>query len=106
VTVKVRVISQQPPGGRCNLYAGYSDALARQFGTEAEIVYSETCGAHGDGFPSLWLNGVAIQPEDGAIIMPSDILATLATQGIPPDEMPGLGEALEAPLERMLGNAG
>jgi cystathionine gamma-synthase len=106
MTLKVKVISQQPPGGRCNLYAGYAEALAHHFRTSADIEYSAVRGAHGDGFPSLWLNGVAIQPEDGAIIMPSDILATLSAQGVPSDSMTGLGEALEAPLEHILGNAG
>ena len=105
MTLKVKVISQQPPGGRCNLYAAYADALAQHFRISAKIEYSAVRGAHGDGFPSLWLNGVAIQPEDGAIIMPSDILATLSAQGVPSDAMMGLGEALETPLERILGNA-
>lgn len=105
MTLKVKVISQQPPGGRCNLYAAYADALARHFRISVETEYSVERGAHGDGFPSLWLNGVAIQPEDGAIIMPSDILATLSAQGVPSDAMMGLGEALETPLERILGNS-
>jgi cystathionine gamma-synthase len=106
MALKVKVISQQPPGGRCNLYAGYADALAHHFKVSAEIEYSAMRGAHGEGFPSLWLNGVAIQPEDGAIIMPSDILTTLLAQGVPSDALMGLGEALEAPLERVLGNEG
>ncbi len=106
MSIKIRVISQQPPGGRCNLYAGYADALAHHFRIGAEIEYSATRGAHGDGFPSLWLNGIAVQPEDGAIVMPSDILATLQAQGIPPDAMSGLDKTLEAQVERMLGNAG
>lgn len=103
--LKVQVISQQPPGGRCNLYAGYADALARQFGVEAEIVYSEKRSAHGDGFPSLWVNGVALQPEDGLILMPADITAALAVQGVADDSMAGLAEALDAPLERMMEQA-
>lgn len=106
MTVKVQVISQQPPGGRCNLYAGYADALARQFGTQAEIVYSETRNAHGDGFPSLCLNGVAIQPEDGLILMPADITAALAGMGISGDQVQGLAAALDVPLERMMEQVG
>ncbi len=102
MTLKVQVISQQPPGGRCNLYAGYAEVLARQFGTQAEVAYSETRSAHGDGFPSLRLNGVAIQPEDGLILMPADITAALADMGIPGDRIQGLAEALDAPLERMM----
>lgn len=106
MTVKVQVISQQPPGGRCNLYAGYAEALARQFGVEAEIVYSETRNAHGEGFPSLWLNGVALQPEDGLILMPADITTALDGMGISGAQVQGLAEALDAPLERMMEQAG
>ncbi len=104
MTLKVKVISQQPAGGRCNLYAAYADALAHHFRISVEIEYSAMRDAHGNGFPSLWLNGVAILPEDGAIIMPSDILATLSAQGVPSEAMMGLGETLETPLERILGN--
>lgn len=100
--LKVQVISQQPPGGRCNLYAGYAGAIARQFGTQVEVVYSEKRSAHGDGFPSLWVNGVALQPEDGLILMPADITAALAVQGVPDESMAGLSEALDAPLEQMM----
>lgn len=103
--VKVQVISQRPPGGRCNLYTGYAEAIARQFGTEAEIVYSETRSAHGKGFPSLWVNGVALQPEDGLILMPADIKAALAGMGIAGEHVQGLTEALDAPLEHMMAQA-
>lgn len=105
MAVKVRVVSQRPPGGRCKLYADYADTLARLFGGEPETVYSETRDAHGEGFPSLWLNGVALQPEDGLILMPSDIAAALAGVAIPGDRAQDLEEALHAPLERMLEQA-
>jgi cystathionine gamma-synthase len=101
----VRGISQQPPGGRCTLYAGYADALARHFATRAEVVFSATRDSHGDGFPSLWLNGTAVRPEDGAILMPADIIAELVAQGVSAEAMAGIGEVLEEPLDRMLGAA-
>lgn len=104
--VDVQVISQQPPGGRCTLYAGYAEVLERHLKARAELVFSATRDAHGEGFPSLWLNGRAVQPEDGVILMPADVLAALAGHGVPEEVMPGLAEALEAPLERMLEGAG
>jgi cystathionine gamma-synthase len=103
---RIQVISQQPPGGRCALYAGYADALARHLKASAELVFSATRDAHGAGFPSLLLDGVPIQPTDGVILMPSDILAALSVQGLDGDAALGLAEALEAPLERMLEDAG
>lgn len=103
----VKVISQQPPGGRCTLYAGYADALERHLQARAELIFSVTRDAHGEGFPSLWLNGVPVQPEDGVILMPTDVLAGLKALGVPPEEvLLGLAEALEAPLDRMLEEAG
>jgi len=104
--VDVLVISQQPPGGRCTLYAGYADVLERHLEARAKLVFTTTRGAHGEGFPSLWLNGAAVQPEDGVILMPADVLAGLRAHGVPEEAMPGLIEALEAPLDRMLEQEG
>ncbi|MBI5330448.1 MAG: hypothetical protein HZB71_07535 [Betaproteobacteria bacterium] len=102
----VRVISQTPPGGRCTLYAGYAEVLERHLEARAELVFTATRDAHGEGFPSLWLNGAAVQPEDGVILMPADVLAGLLASGLQEEAMPGLIEALEAPLERMLEEEG
>jgi cystathionine gamma-synthase len=106
MVLRVQVISQQPPGGRCTLYAGYAGVLERHLEARAELIFSATRDAHGAGFPSLWLNGVAIQPEDGVILMPADILAGLKAQDVSEEAMPGLAEALEAPLDRMLEEEG
>jgi cystathionine gamma-synthase len=106
MALHVQVIFQRPPGGRCTLYAGYADVLERHLQARAELVVSTTRNAHGDGFPSLWLNGTAVQPEDGVILMPADVLAGLKAHGVPEEAMLGLVEALEAPLERMLEEEG
>lgn len=74
----LRVISQQPPGGRCTLYARYALELSSCFGLEMETVYTGCRDAHGEGFPSLLLNGIALQPSDGVILSPTDIHAELA----------------------------
>jgi cystathionine gamma-synthase len=99
----VRVVSQQPPGGRCTLYAGYADVLAAHPGTVTEIVFSTERDAHGSGFPSLLLNGIPAQPADGVILMPADLCAALAAAGLDAAALAGLAAALEVPLERMLG---
>jgi len=106
MSVAVRVISQRPPGGRCTLYAGYADVLERHLEARAELVISTMRDAHGEGFPSLWLNGAAVQPEDGVILMPADVLAGLKAHGIPEEAMLGLIEALEVPLDRLLEEEG
>ncbi len=105
MALKVKVISQQPPGGRCTLYAGYADVLARHFGTHAEVTFSETRDAHGKGFPSLWLNNVVLQPMDGVILMPADITTALAVHGLSAEAVSGLAETLAAPLECLMKDA-
>jgi cystathionine gamma-synthase len=106
VTLKVMVVSQPPPGGRCRLYAGYADVLERHLKADAELTISTTRDAHGEGFPCLRLNGIPVQPEDGVILMPADVMAALVTQGVPDEAMFGLIEALEVPLDRMLEEEG
>ncbi len=100
--MQIKVISQQPPGGRCTLYAGYAVALACHLKAEVDLLFSNQREAHAEGYPSLWLNGAAIQPDDGVILMPADILTALAALGVLEETLPGLAEALEAPLDRML----
>lgn len=102
MALTVQVISQQPPGGRCTLYASYADILERHLKAHAKLVFSDCRDAHGEGFPSLWLNGAPVQPGDGVILMPADLLAHLTAHGVPEDTLSGLAEALEAPLDRML----
>lgn len=102
MALHIRVISQHPPGGRCTLYTGYAEVLAAHLAARMEVVFSTERDAHGTGFPSLLVDGVPVQPEDGAILMPADLCATLAAAGVDRKALTGLGEALEAPLERML----
>ncbi len=98
--MQVRVISQQPPGGRCSLYADYAEALGQCLGAEVEVIFSGERCAHGEGFPALWLNGQAMQPADGVILMPEDILQKL--DGIAAERMAQLAARLNAALEAML----
>lgn len=45
--LEVRVISQQPPGGRCALYTGYGQALAQHLGARLKVDLSAERDAHG-----------------------------------------------------------
>jgi cystathionine gamma-synthase len=98
----IRIISQHPPGGRCGLYAAYAEVIATHLGATSELIFSTERDAHGMGFPSLLLNGHAIQPADGVILMPADVCAVLAAAGHDATALVRLAEALEGPLERML----
>jgi cystathionine gamma-synthase len=105
MALHIRVVSQHPPGGRCTLYAGYADVLAAHLAARTEVVFSTERDAHGSGFPSLLVNGQAIQPADGVILMPADLCAVLAAAGLDDTTLAGLSAALEAPLERMMEGA-
>lgn len=106
MNLEIRVISQQPPGGRCTLYAGYAEVVADHLEGRTEVVFSAERDAHGSGFPSLLVNGISVQPADGVILMPADVAAALAAHGLSDEAITDLSEALEAPLERMLEAAG
>ena len=78
----VKVISQQPPGGRCTLYARYADAISAATGWSHSVVHSEDRDAHGEGFPSLWIRDASVQPEDYFMITAEDICGHLAGLGV------------------------
>ncbi|NJD36309.1 MAG: hypothetical protein FIA96_16005 [Betaproteobacteria bacterium] len=100
----VKVISQQPPGGRCTLYARYADAIAEMLDWSHAIVHDECRDAHGEGFPSLWIHDTAIQPADGAILTPEDICDWLRHQDVDARRADALQLRLQAVLDDFLEN--
>lgn len=99
-TLEVKVLSQEPPGGRCSLYAGYGRVLERVLGAAFRLEITPTRDANGHGYPSLWINGRPLMPSDGVIVMPADILATLGADGVAAGA--GLVDALDAEVNTML----
>lgn len=104
--MRVHIISRHPPGGRCTLYAGYAEVLARHLGAEVSVCCTDVADAHAGGYPSLILNGETLLPADGVILMPADLCGAVEAQGVSDDALLGLIEALEAPLDRMMDEAG
>jgi cystathionine gamma-synthase len=104
--LKITIVSKHPPGGRCTLYAGYAEVLARHLGAEVSVCYTDVADAHAGGYPSLILNGETLLPADGVILMPADLCRAVAAHGVAADALLGLIEALEAPLDRMMDEAG
>ena len=98
----IKVISQHPPGGRCTLYALYAAELESCLGLSKRVIHSDCRDAHGDGFPSLVLNGVVLKPSDGVILSPEDICAGLASAGIDLSSVPDMVSRLEGIQERFL----
>lgn len=100
----VKVISQQPPGGRCTLYARYAEAIASTLGWDHQVVHDDCRDAHGNGFPSLWLGDRAVQPADGVILSPEDICIRLEEIGVGVAGVGALRLRLEAILDDFLGS--
>ena len=98
----IKVHSQHPPGGRCTLYALYAEELSSSLGLARRIVHTDCRDAHGEGFPSLLVMGVTLQPSDGVILSPQDICAGLADAGLDWRAVPDLEARLEAIQERFL----
>jgi cystathionine gamma-synthase len=98
----IKVISQQPPGGRCTLYALYATELENCLGLSKRVIHSDCRDAHGDGFPSLVLHGAVLKPADGVILSPQDICEGLVTAGIDLGSVPDLAKRLEEVQERFL----
>lgn len=96
----VRVVSQEPPGGRCSLYSGYGRVMETMLGAHFRLEISTMRDANGHGYPSLWINGRPLMPSDGVIVMPADILAMLSADGMATTS--DLVNALDAEVGKML----
>lgn len=101
----VKVISQQPPGGRCTLYARYADAISNATGWSRSVVHSEERDAHGEGFPSLWIRDVALQPEDYFMLTADDICGHLAGLGVNAPVLDALRASLQSILDDFVESA-
>lgn len=98
----VKVISQQPPAGRCTLYACYAEAISDDLGWSHNVVHDSCRDAHGNGFPSLWICDAALQPADGVILAPEDICDFLKADGVAADQADALLLRLQAILDEFL----
>lgn len=103
--MSIKVISQQPPGGRCTLYARYADAVSAGVGWNRQVVHSECRDAHGEGFPSLWIGNAAVQPADGVILAPDDICTHLSAIGVAAESVETLRPTLEAVLDEFMADS-
>lgn len=88
------IIAKQPPGGRCDLYGRYAEALAPRLGCRWEMRPATPDAPVPP--PAMRVDGVAIEPADGLILSPGDIAAHLR---------PALGEAAALALVELLEDA-
>ena len=69
------VMSKQPPGGRCSLYLRYAETLRDRFGVDTEVQYCE--GERAGEAPTMLVEGVVVEPADGVIVAPEDLVQGL-----------------------------
>jgi hypothetical protein len=75
--------------------------LEKHAGAQFKLEITATRDANGNGFPSIWINGSPVKPDDGVIVMPEEVLAVLASSGIKASD--SLNSALDAAMNKMLG---
>ncbi|MBI5898604.1 MAG: hypothetical protein HZB40_05210 [Rhodocyclales bacterium] len=102
----VKVISQQPPGGRCTLYARYAEAICAATGWSHAVVHSENRDAHGVGFPSLCIRDVVLQPEDFFLLTAEDVCGHLERLEVDSVLVRNLRPRMQAILDEFIESAG
>lgn len=105
MAIDVTVIAKHPPGARSTLYAGYARVLETVFAARAMILRSDTEDANNRGFPSLIINNMIVQPTDGLMVMPKDVVNALQECEIQVSNTVQLLESLHIPLNRLLEQA-
>jgi cystathionine gamma-synthase len=80
--MSVTVVSRSPAGGRCTLYARYAEALSTHFGLTVDIHCPGNEPREGPPPPAIVIRGHLVEPADGVILAPEDIVAVLATTGL------------------------
>ena len=70
----ITILSKQPPGGRCTLYIRYAKAISRHLGTGFQVEYCESDGEDGNKPPALMISEDLIEPSDGVIVSPEDLV--------------------------------
>lgn len=80
--MSITVVSKSPAGGRCTLYARYAEALSGHFGLSVDIHCPGNEPREGPPPPALVIRGLVVQPSDGVIVAPEDIVAVLTQAGL------------------------
>lgn len=79
--MKVVVILESPPGGRCRLYLRYAQAHASRHGWGQVVLFPEGSPPGAPALPALMIAGQVVLPADGVIVSPEDIVRVLGELG-------------------------
>ena len=97
----ITVLSKQPPGGRCTLYIRYAKAISRHMGVDAQVKYCESGEKDADTPPALLIGETRIEPADGVIVSPEDLIKGLSSS-FSSDELIDLHRILDAVQEQLM----
>ncbi|HDK37809.1 MAG TPA: hypothetical protein ENG92_02175 [Thiolapillus brandeum] len=97
---RITTLSKQPPGGRCTLYIRYAEAASRHPAISHEVKYKET-DEESPPAPSMLIDGQVIEPSDGVILSPEDVVHGLKEK-MPDKELDDLRSALETVQECLM----
>jgi cystathionine gamma-synthase len=97
----ITILSKQPPGGRCTLYIRYAEAISRYLEIPSRVKYCEPEGKEADQAPALLIGEILVEPSDGVIVSPEDLIDGLYGR-FARDKLNELHQILDAVQEQLM----
>jgi len=98
--VTITVVSNNPAGGRCTLYASYAQELSAALGFSIRTLYPDD--SHQFDAPGLLIDDSLVMPSDGVIIDVDDICHCIEQAGIKTDDLGKVRSRLDDLIEEMM----
>lgn len=96
----VTVLSNNPAGGRCTLYASYAQELARSLGFTMQTIYPDQNYEY--SAPGLLIDEKPVMPNDGVIIDTDDICKAIEQTGLEINNLSGVRSMLDSLIEELM----
>ncbi len=99
----VTVLSNNPAGGRCNLYTNYAQELSSSLGFTMWTIYPDD--NHEYSAPGLLIDDKPVMPNDGIIIDTDDICKVIKQTGLEIGDLSEVQSKLDSLIEEMMSGA-
>lgn len=73
----IRIEANNPPGKRCTLYIRYAEKIGQLLGAPFSVTFHPPHPVQGRIAPALLVDGVALAPSSGEVLLPQDVCAAL-----------------------------